>query len=94
MLARPLFEIHQVIESQYTSEFANPKGWLKDTLVLNFDWVGQKMICFIIYMLFNYCRHQPTRIFFEWIVDSLGQSTEILQDTTTTTIPKAKAFLK
>jgi hypothetical protein len=94
MPSHSLFDIHQVIESQHksqlatpkdTSQFATPKGWLKDTLVLKFDWVGQKTICFIIQTLLNYYIYVPTRIPFELIVFSLGESTESLKDTTKST---------
>jgi hypothetical protein len=39
-----LFDILQVIETKYMSEFANPKGWLKDTLLSDFDWLGQRQL--------------------------------------------------
>jgi hypothetical protein len=81
MPAYSLFDIHQVIESQHKSQFATSKGWLKETLVLKFDWVGETAIRFIIQALLNYYKYVPSTIPVEWIVFSLGEPTESSQDT-------------
>ena len=77
-----LFDIHQVIESHFKSDFVYPRGWLKELLFQKFEWVETNTLNFIIQSLLKYYIHLPTRIPLEWIVHSLGVSIATLPDST------------